>query len=70
MEARVTRNLSVGITWQFDMKKDEAIGLAKVADECLARIREDEAPGVDVHNVSIGTTDPVEFGRAVDALLR
>lgn len=28
------RKLSVMITWQFDMKREEAIELAKIADEC------------------------------------
>lgn len=46
------------------------LGFSGNADECLARIREDEALGVDVHSVSIDTTDPVEFGRAVETLLR
>ena len=30
----MTRKLSVGITWQFDMKREDAIALAKIADEC------------------------------------
>ena len=46
------------------------LGFSGNADECLSRIREDEELGVDVHNVSIDTTDPVEFGRAVETLLR
>jgi alkanesulfonate monooxygenase SsuD/methylene tetrahydromethanopterin reductase-like flavin-dependent oxidoreductase (luciferase family) len=29
----LTRKLSLQITWQFDMKKDDAIALAKIADE-------------------------------------
>ncbi|MBN9492724.1 LLM class flavin-dependent oxidoreductase [bacterium] len=29
----MTRKLSLMITWQFDMKKDDAIALAKIADE-------------------------------------
>ncbi|MBK7723838.1 MAG: LLM class flavin-dependent oxidoreductase [Dehalococcoidia bacterium] len=29
----MTRKLSVGITWQFDMKREDAISLAKIADE-------------------------------------
>ncbi len=46
------------------------LGFSGNADECLSRIRDDEALGVDVHNVSIDTTDPVAFGRAVETLLR
>jgi alkanesulfonate monooxygenase SsuD/methylene tetrahydromethanopterin reductase-like flavin-dependent oxidoreductase (luciferase family) len=46
------------------------LGFAGTADECLARIRADEELGVDVHNVNIDTRDPVEFGRAVETLLR
>lgn len=46
------------------------LGFSGNADECLSRIREDEALGVDVHNVSIDATDPVAFGRAVETLLR
>ncbi len=30
----MTRKLSVGVTWQFDMDKKDAIALAKVADDC------------------------------------
>lgn len=30
----MTRKLSLMITWQFDMKKEDAIALAKVADDC------------------------------------
>ena len=46
------------------------LGFSGNADECLSRLRDDEALGVDVHNVSIDTNDPVEFGRAVETLLR
>jgi alkanesulfonate monooxygenase SsuD/methylene tetrahydromethanopterin reductase-like flavin-dependent oxidoreductase (luciferase family) len=46
------------------------LGFAGDADSCLARIREDEALGVDIHNVTIDTRDPVAFGRAVETLLR
>lgn len=48
----------------------EDLGFSGTPDECLARLRDDEALGVDVHNVSIDTQDPVEFGRAVETLLR
>ena len=33
-EEKMTRKLSLMITWQFDMKKEDAIALAKIADEC------------------------------------
>lgn len=46
------------------------LGFAGNAEECLAQIREYEALGVDVHNVTIDTRDPVKFGRAVETLLR
>lgn len=29
----MTRKLAVGITWQFDMKREDALALAKIADE-------------------------------------
>lgn len=46
------------------------LGYSGNADECLSRLRDDEALGVDVHNVNIDTQDPVEFGRIVETLLR
>lgn len=46
------------------------LGFAGTAEECLAQLREYEALGVDVHNVTIDTRDPVKFGRAVETLLR
>ena len=33
-ETEMPRKLSLMVTWQFDMKKEEAIALAKIADEC------------------------------------
>lgn len=46
------------------------LGFAGSAEECLARLREEEALGVDVHSVTLDTRDPVQFGRWVETLLR
>ncbi|MGE5597622.1 MAG: LLM class flavin-dependent oxidoreductase [Hyphomicrobiales bacterium] len=46
------------------------LGFAGNAEECLAKLREYEALGVDVHSVTIDTRDPVKFGRSVETLLR
>lgn len=46
------------------------LGAAGSVETCLRRIQEEEAAGVNVHSVSIDTKDPVEFGRAVEGLLR
>jgi len=46
------------------------LGFAGSADECLARLREEEALGVDIHGITIDTKDPLVFGRAVETLLR
>jgi len=48
----------------------EEFGVAGDADTCRRRLEEQEAAGIDIHSVSIDTKDPVEFGRAVEALLR
>ena len=46
------------------------LGFTGNADECLSRLREYEALGVDVHSISVDTKDPVRFGRMVETLLR
>jgi alkanesulfonate monooxygenase SsuD/methylene tetrahydromethanopterin reductase-like flavin-dependent oxidoreductase (luciferase family) len=46
------------------------LGAAGDVETCLRRIQQEEAAGVDIHSVNIDTRDPVEFGRAVEGLLR
>ncbi|MGE0599127.1 MAG: LLM class flavin-dependent oxidoreductase [Dehalococcoidia bacterium] len=48
----------------------QEFGVAGDIDTCRRRLEEQEAAGVDIHSVSIDTKDPVEFGRAVEGLLR
>jgi len=46
------------------------LGATGDVDACLRRIQEEEAAGINLHSVSVDTQDPVEFGRAIEALLR
>lgn len=46
------------------------LGFAGSAEECLDQLRQYEQLGVDVHNVTLDTRDPVQFGRWVETLLR
>ncbi|MBI5949614.1 MAG: LLM class flavin-dependent oxidoreductase [Chloroflexi bacterium] len=46
------------------------LGFAGNADECLSRLRDYEALGVDVHSITVDAKDPVRFGRMVETLLR
>ncbi|MCE7927581.1 MAG: LLM class flavin-dependent oxidoreductase [Chloroflexi bacterium CFX7] len=48
----------------------DQLGFAGNAQACLRRIQEEEAAGVNIHSITIDTRDPVEFGRAVETLLR
>jgi len=48
----------------------EEFGVAGDVDTCRRRLEEQEAAGIDIHSVSVDTKDPVEFGRAVEGLLR
>lgn len=46
------------------------LGYTGNADSCRAYLEENERLGVDIHSVTIDTRDPIEFGRAVERLLR
>ena len=46
------------------------LGFTGDAAHCREYLIENEALGADVHSITIDTKDPVEFGRAVEALLR
>lgn len=46
------------------------LGAAGDIDTCLRRIQEEEAAGISMHSVTVDTRDPVEFGRAIEGLLR
>lgn len=46
------------------------LGFAGGPEECLAQLRAYEELGVDVHSVTLDTSDPVQFGRWVETLLR